>query len=446
LAKHRLLLTVFRSAWLIESKSAESLLPLLGRYMAGERVAFFDDDEEEEAPQPYAVCRVMDLESNTFQMKSYSTYDEAPEGSIAVIPFSGTIFKEDYCGTPGSATLSRWVQDADNHPNIAATIISMDSGGGTVDGTFECADAVFATQKPLVSWINGMACSAAYGIISGSNLIVACHEVAEIGSIGTAIKVMDSSEAMTKYGYKLHYVTADDSKDKNKAYFEMLKGNYDLIKQESLNPTNDVFLSTVKRNREGKLQLDKNNEPLTGKVYLAKAAIDNGLVDEIGTLEYAISRAQELAESSTSTPSKSNNMFGNKYPKMSALKGKTADQITLEDINQVNEELSAAGIEGITVVNAQVIEAAEQATADLTAANTKLATATTQVTQLTKERDEAQALADKYGKQSGAVPTNPRLEGQEKQETLNETSQSVIDNLPHNKALDENPLFAGQAK
>lgn len=419
--------------------------------MAGERVAFFDDEEEEEAPQPYAVCRVLDKESNTFQKKSYSTYDEAPEGSVAVIPFSGTIFKEDYCGAPGSATLARWVQDADAHPNIAATVLMMDSGGGTVDGTFECADALTATQKPLVSWVNGMACSAAYGIISGSNLIIASHQVAEIGSIGTAIKVMDSSEAMKKYGYQLHYVTADDSKDKNKAYFEMLKGNYDLIKQESLNPTNDVFLSTVKKNREGKLQLDKSKEPLTGKVYLAQTAIDYGLIDEIGTLDYAISQAQGLAEASPIVPSNpnSNTMFGNKYPKTTALKGKTADQITLEDINQVNEELNANGITGVTVVNAQVIAAAEKATADLEQATTQLstatkdlATATTQVAQLTKERDEAQALADKYGKLSGASHTNPKKEGQEQQASVvADDFQKLMDELPHNMEADNNILI-----
>lgn len=297
--KLALISAIVKGIWAIEPKAAAGLMPLVDALFKND-VAFlnsFANTENKAEKLPFALGP----EANLFK-----SFDDAPSGSIAIIPVKGVIMKNDYCGSPGTQTLTRIVQEADAHPNISGMILVMDSPGGSVDGTGVFSEAVGATTKPVVTWVSGMMASAGYWIGSSSDEIIASHGSDLIGSIGTMVGWKDATEYFAKEGIKDIYITADDSKDKNATYQEAIKGNYKPMKTEILNPLNDQFLGAVKSNREGKLNL-KNENVLTGKVYVAKDAISNGLIDSIGSFDFAVERVQSLASEKKSNVNYSSN-------------------------------------------------------------------------------------------------------------------------------------------
>ena len=77
-----------------------------------------------------------------------------------------------------------------------------------------------------------MACSAGLWLASATDKIIASTENDEIGSVGVQFSFADLQPMWEKEGIKFHTVTAKQSQDKNKAFFDMLKGDYKAIKEE----------------------------------------------------------------------------------------------------------------------------------------------------------------------------------------------------------------------
>ncbi|MDR3551224.1 MAG: S49 family peptidase [Candidatus Babeliales bacterium] len=235
----------------------------------------------------------------------------AQTGNVCVIPICGTIMKYDFCGTPGTDTLGSWLKAAIASPQIDAIVLLINSGGGSVEGTGEFADIVKSSDKTILTFCDGMLASAAYWIGSAAKEVWVSHKTAEIGSIGVAACFFDDSKALEEAGYQDIYINADTSPDKNMDYFDAIKGDYSSMKANSLNPLDQIFMGTIKDNREGKLKLtdviindEVYQEPLTGKVYLAETAIKNGLIDGICTIEQCVDKALNFK----SNDKKTNNM------------------------------------------------------------------------------------------------------------------------------------------
>lgn len=275
--------------------------------ISGVKITDFDGNEEknELLRMPSAAY----LSQDEGNLANYKSYDEAPQGSIAIIPVEGAIEKNDYCGIAGSATLSQRVQDADNHPNVAAIILKVDSPGGHVDGTENFAQAVKATKKPVVAYVDGLAASAAYWIISGSDNIMLSGETAKVGSIGTMATIRDLTKYYEEMGVKIWEVYASKSTDKNKEIRDIIEnGNTNTLIKDRLDPINKVFTGFVADARKDHINL-QSEDVLTGKVYIGSSAIQAGLADDIGNFRAAIEKARELAGESASSSQPKETMF-----------------------------------------------------------------------------------------------------------------------------------------
>lgn len=230
--------------------------------------------------------------NTSYELEGWDSYDRMaldnlPVGSVAIHPFTDAIMKYDQsCGPDGVVTKMRGMQMADNHNNIKAHIIKIDSGGGEAMAMLNTADFIKSLKKPVVAFIDDMAASAAFGIASSANYVVANRAEAYIGSIGTMATVVDDTDFFAKEGFKLTDVYASDSVDKNGWYRAALEGNFDPLKAE-LDKFNNKFLSLVETNRAGKLTADRKVWG-TGKVFNADEALSLGLIDDIGTLNDTI--------------------------------------------------------------------------------------------------------------------------------------------------------------
>lgn len=215
--------------------------------------------------------------------------DSITPGSVHVMRLSGAVMKDDWCGVPGTRTLRNQLAQAHENPNIIGSVFSTETGGGQVDGTFELVDQIAARSKPIVGFVDYISCSAGYAFMAPCDEIILSHDTSEVGSVGTALSFYDYTQRYEELGIKLRYINATTSPDKNQDYFEALKDNYGPI-QEDLDYLNEIFQSSV---RAGRPKIKE--EAITGKTFRGNKAISLGMADSIGTLNDAINRVAELA-------------------------------------------------------------------------------------------------------------------------------------------------------
>lgn len=214
-----------------------------------------------------------------------SMYDEAPEGSVAMIPIKGTMLKYGTMCDYGATELADFIMEAGSHKNISAIVLDIDSGGGAVDAVAPLVQVIGRVRnqmkKPVVASVD-LACSAAYWVASVCDRIIADNSIsAEVGSIGVMMSFYDVRGYYEKEGVKFHTVYSNESPDKNLAFQQALDGEYDLIKESELDPLARSFQQAIKENRKGKLDTSAKGV-LSGKTYFGEEAKRIGLIDEIG--------------------------------------------------------------------------------------------------------------------------------------------------------------------
>lgn len=224
------------------------------------------------------------------QMKGYSSDKQTK--NILVIPIQGTIMKNDYCGDMGMITFERIIQEATNDPSIGAIVLDIDSGGGQATYLDHVANALleFRQNKPILTHISGMCCSAAYYIAAQSSEIYASSELDMIGSIGT-VMFMDKPNPNSTAATIPFAVYATKSTAKNKIFHDALDGKITPMQQQLLDPYCESFINAV---QTGRPQVDKS--AFDGRAVFAPEAIDLALIDGIKRLDDVIAQAFNLIQ------------------------------------------------------------------------------------------------------------------------------------------------------
>lgn len=221
-----------------------------------------------------------------------------PDGPVQVIALTGPLMENDYCGAPGMQTMQQAIRAANADASIKSIVLYNDSPGGTVAGTHNLAREVKRSAKPVVSFVNKMMASADYWIGSSASEIIADDETnglnSMIGSIGTKATFIDRTGEMESKGVKVRHIYATKSSRKGKYNEDLQAGNDERIIAE-LDAVNEVFHSNVLANRGDKLKMDKENV-MEGDIYNAKDAMKYGLIDKMGSFDYAVKRSLQMAK------------------------------------------------------------------------------------------------------------------------------------------------------
>jgi ClpP class serine protease len=216
----------------------------------------------------------------------------AEEKYVQVIPVRGVMMKHDMaCGPAGMRTIGQRLVNGEKQKNVAGSILLFESGGGQSTAVPELTDAIAECNKPVVAYVDGIACSAAMYAASYCREIIASRETDIVGSIGTMISIEDFEKFGKDQNGMVHVrIYADGSEDKNGEFEKALTGDFKLIKESILNPTNETFKADIKRNRP-----KVTDEHLTGKSFKAKDVL-GVLVDSVNSFQWAVNRVAELAE------------------------------------------------------------------------------------------------------------------------------------------------------
>ena len=224
------------------------------------------------------------------------TNDDIKSDKTVVIPLKGTMLKYGTLCSYGTLEIAQFMEEAIGESDVSSFVLDIDSGGGalnSIDPLVKVIQDARNAGKPVVAFCD-ICASAAYWVASYCNRIVAGNDLSsQFGSIGVMCSFTDVRPAYEKLGVKFHDIYADHSQNKNEDFRLALEGNYDLIRQECLNPLAVRFQETIKANRP----LLKTEIPgiLSGKMFFSEEAKKYGMIDDIGSLSTAVNIVQKLA-------------------------------------------------------------------------------------------------------------------------------------------------------
>ena len=198
---------------------------------------------------------------------------------------------------------SRVVEDLDklaNDKDVKAVVLRINSGGGSAYASEQMWRAVqlLKKKKPVVVSMGGMAASGGYYMSCGANYIVA-EPTTLTGSIGIFGLIPDFSGLVKdKLGLRFDVVKTNKASD-----FGTLSRPFDATESAALQAhVNRGYALFLKRVADGRTAAGRKMTPeavdhiAQGRVWTGNQALKNGLVDKIGTLNDAILKAEQLAQ------------------------------------------------------------------------------------------------------------------------------------------------------
>ncbi|MEA4975979.1 MAG: S49 family peptidase [Paludibacter sp.] len=231
-----------------------------------------------------------------------SQYDSLPNKSTAIFSLTGTMLKYGTWCSYGTQEVADAIREAVSHPKIDSVILDIDSGGGAVDAIPPMVEVIQYAQslgKPVIALVD-LCASAAYFTAVHCDEIIANNTISsEIGSIGVMMGFRDYSEYYAKNGIKEHVIYSSHSDWKNLPFRQAIEepkegeDRYALLRSEMLDPLAVEFQNTVKAKRPG-LKSDVDGI-ISGRMFFASQALDNGLIDSIGNMQTAVRRCKDLS-------------------------------------------------------------------------------------------------------------------------------------------------------
>ncbi len=237
------------------------------------------------------------FQKNPKVIEHYHSLSKAARDKIAIVEIRGAIM-----GGDGFARHQLDQVKVDNA--IRAIVLRVDSPGGTVSGSDELHYRIkkLAAERnlPVVVSMGSIAASGGYYVAmanSGQDEIIFAEPSTVTGSIGVIIPHFDFSQLLKRFEILDDSITSGPlkemlsvTKERSPELAKRERGIVQDLVDEMFNRFKDIV-------RKGRPKLNEKaiEDVTTGQVFTAQQAIKLGLVDKIGFLEDAISRATTLA-------------------------------------------------------------------------------------------------------------------------------------------------------
>lgn len=321
--------------------------------------------------------------------------------NVAMIPIHGSLSYEKnwlaaLCGMTSYQQLLEDVEEVLSY-GIKTVVFDVSSGGGEAYMAFETANAIRkrldAAGATLITYIDGMSASAAYALTAISDEVI-INPMAEAGSIGVLIRLMDQSERLKKEGVRPIFITSAQSKVPFDAEGSF-KPEFLAELQESVNELHQTFVSHVASYRGISEEVVNNTN---AKVFSAKKALSLGLVDKIMTQDEFADYLADLEESKKPMPlsflTRKAKAQANVEQPTAALAAQQQEELEMADkalLAEMQAKLDALQATYDKEV-VEAIAALDEKDAELNAALSELAAAKEALAQF--EADKAQAALD----------------------------------------------------
>ncbi len=208
---------------------------------------------------------------------------------IGVINIEGTI-SEDGSDTYNHEYILNSIDAMEKDSENKGIILYLDTPGGTVFASDEVylklKEYQEKTERPVYASMQSMAASGGYYISACADKIYANRNT-WTGSIGVTLgTIYDVSELLDALGVKTNTITSGKNKAMGSSVEEMTDEQREIY-QSLVDEAYEQFVGIVAEGRD--MTVKEVKKIADGRVYTAKQAKENGLVDEIGTFDEAVS-------------------------------------------------------------------------------------------------------------------------------------------------------------
>lgn len=249
-----------------------------------------------------AGCTAFNVNILTTERKALKeiTLEGSGPGKVLVIPIFGTITLADrkdlISRRPGRVPeIVAQLSKAEKDKQIKAVLFKIDSPGGTVTASDTLYQEIMRfkqrTGAKIVTAMMGVATSGGYYVSLPADFIMA-HPTTVTGSVGVVFLQPKTVELMKKIGLQMEVSKSGSEKDMGSPF----RRNTDEERRIFQNLTEtlaDRFLQLVAQHRH--MENKTLDQISSARIYLADEALDLGMVDGIGYLPDAVSKAKQLA-------------------------------------------------------------------------------------------------------------------------------------------------------
>ncbi len=244
-----------------------------------------------------------DQKLNAISLKDYISsgkgrIQSTSKNRIAVIYAQGEIKygkgDEKYIG---QEMIINALKKARKASNVKAIVLRVNSPGGSALASDIIWRELELTkeEKPLVVSMGNLAASGGYYISCNADIIIA-EPTTITGSIGVFGAIPNISTFSERIGINAEQI-GTNKQSVGYSIFEPITEDFYNVTKESIERVYTSFVEKVATGRN--MTFEEVDNIAQGRVWTGKEALENGLVDELGSLEYAIEIAADLAEIDT---------------------------------------------------------------------------------------------------------------------------------------------------
>lgn len=219
-------------------------------------------------------ARILTLAGNTAEIAVQGVLTKSPD--IMAMLFGG--------GNTTYGEIIAAIAQAENDENIQDTVFAYESPGGGVDGMFDTMAAIAAMKKPTKAVVGWQAASAAFGLASQADKIVATGKASMIGSVGIMASIYVDDETVVLTSTNAPDKAPDPKTAEGKA-----------VITAQLDALHDLFVEGIAEGR-GTTVDDVNANFGRGATILAEDAMNRGMIDSIAGVAPALKVVEKPKE------------------------------------------------------------------------------------------------------------------------------------------------------
>jgi len=234
-------------------------------------------------------------EPRTVSLKSY--YDGKKESNfskdkIVVLNAYGEIIDGSFQDNQiSSEFFSKKLNEISKDPSVKGLLLRINSPGGSGFASEVIRQELLNLKNsgvPIVVSISDIAASGGYWISANADEIWATP-LSVTGSIGVFALLPSIENALSKFGFNYDGLSTTDF---NPSIVANPSENLKSFIQNYVDRAYSDFINLVSEGRD--LNIDSVNEISNGKIWTGTQALENGLIDKIGTQSEAIERLKEI--------------------------------------------------------------------------------------------------------------------------------------------------------
>lgn len=217
-----------------------------------------------------------------------------PQDTVGIVVAKGTILNGNQpAGDIGGESTSELLRKARFDDNVKAVVLRVDSPGGSAFASEQIRQEVLAlkaAKKPVIVSMGSLAASGGYWISASADYIYATPTTLT-GSIGIFGMLTTFEDSLATLGVHTDGVSTSDWAGISSA--RALSPQIEAVIQRHIERGYQEFINLVAESRNmTTAQVDKIAQ---GRVWSGKKALSLGLVDELGDLDSAVTKAAEMA-------------------------------------------------------------------------------------------------------------------------------------------------------